>query len=110
MIQTFNTLFNACDAILAPVTIGPAPLFGAHGDESLNGQYSSDRFTVLAPLAGLPALAFPSGRTEEGLPLGLQLIGPRFSEGRLYMLAAAYEDAHDRLPRPRLFHEMRNGK
>ncbi|NMA00588.1 MAG: Asp-tRNA(Asn)/Glu-tRNA(Gln) amidotransferase subunit GatA [Clostridiaceae bacterium] len=110
VIQTLNTLFNACDAILAPVTIGPAPLFGAHGDESLNGQYSSDRFTVLAPLAGLPALAFPSGLTEEGLPLGLQLIGPRFSEGRLYMLAAAYEDAHDRLPRPRLFHEKRNGK
>jgi aspartyl-tRNA(Asn)/glutamyl-tRNA(Gln) amidotransferase subunit A len=110
VIQTFNTLFNACDAILAPVTIGPAPLLGARGDESLNGQYSSDRFTVLAPLAGLPALAFPCGLTEEGLPLGLQLIGPRFSEGRLYMLAATYEDAHERLPRPRIFHELRNGK
>ncbi|NLZ66128.1 MAG: Asp-tRNA(Asn)/Glu-tRNA(Gln) amidotransferase subunit GatA [Clostridiaceae bacterium] len=109
VIQAFNTLFNACDAILAPVTTGPAPLLGTRNSESLNGQYSSDRFTVLAPLAGLPALAFPYGLTQEGLPIGLQLMGPRFSEGRLYMLATAYEDAHERLPRPRLLHELRNG-
>lgn len=110
VIQTFNTLFNACDILLSPVTIGPAPPLGARSDETLNGQYSSDRFTVLAPLAGLPALTFPCGLTQEGLPVGLQLIGPRFSEGRLYMLAAAYEDAHGCLTRPRIVHELRNGE
>ena len=48
-------------------------------------------YTVPVNIAGLPALSLPCGRDEEGLPIGMQLIGPPFSEQRLYQLGYAFE-------------------
>lgn len=54
--------------------------------------YKEDALTVLANLSGLPALTLPCGRGEGGMPIGLQLIGARFSEPLLYRVAASLED------------------
>lgn len=80
-----ESLFEGYDVILMPTTYGTAPLLGA------KASYSSDRFTVPANLAGLPALSMPCGRNENGMPFGIQLMGKRFSEGLLLRLAYKYE-------------------
>jgi aspartyl-tRNA(Asn)/glutamyl-tRNA(Gln) amidotransferase subunit A len=49
---------------------------------------------VPSALAGLPGLAVPGGFTKSGLPIGLQLIGKPFDEGRLFNLGRAYERVH----------------
>ena len=55
--------------------------------------YLSDICTVSANLAGLPALSLPCGTDDAGLPVGVQMIGPRFGEARLLEAAAALEAA-----------------
>ena len=100
VIREFEETFRTCDAILAPVTATPAWHLGTHPEEMCGNKYSNDRFTLPPSLTGMPALAIPAGLTDAGLPVGMQLIGPRFSEGTLYRLAAAYEDAHGLLPLP----------
>jgi aspartyl-tRNA(Asn)/glutamyl-tRNA(Gln) amidotransferase subunit A len=63
--------------------------------------YLCDVFTVTCNIAGIPGLSLPCGFTADGLPIGLQLLGPTFSEARLLQVANAYEKAHDwnkRLP------------
>jgi aspartyl-tRNA(Asn)/glutamyl-tRNA(Gln) amidotransferase subunit A len=62
--------------------------------------YLNDIYTIGANLAGLPAMSIPCGLLD-GLPLGLQLIGPHFAESRLLSAAHAYQQAtdwHRRLP------------
>jgi aspartyl-tRNA(Asn)/glutamyl-tRNA(Gln) amidotransferase subunit A len=53
--------------------------------------YLSDVYTVTANLAGIPALSIPCAFTSAGLPVGLQMLGPHFSEGRLLRLGYALE-------------------
>ncbi len=53
--------------------------------------YLSDVFTVPASLAGLPAISVPSGLTRGGLPLGVQVLGPRFGEEAMFAAARAFE-------------------
>jgi Asp-tRNA(Asn)/Glu-tRNA(Gln) amidotransferase A subunit family amidase len=50
-------------------------------------------FTCTVNLAGLPAVSIPAGRSHDGMPFGVSLIGPRGSEERLLSLAAAWEAA-----------------
>lgn len=100
VIHEFEKTFQVCDAILTPVAATPAWHLGTHPEEMGGNKYSNDRFTLPPSLTGMPALAVPVGLTDAGLPVGMQLIGPRFSEGTLYRLAAAYEDAHGLLPLP----------
>jgi aspartyl-tRNA(Asn)/glutamyl-tRNA(Gln) amidotransferase subunit A len=80
------------DAILMPVF--PTRAFG-RGEEALSpfAQKAADLYTCCANLAGLPALAFPAS-LEDGLPVGVQLLGRAFSEGTLLDIAEGYEEAH----------------
>jgi aspartyl-tRNA(Asn)/glutamyl-tRNA(Gln) amidotransferase subunit A len=80
------------DAILMPVF--PTRAFG-RGEAALSPftQKAADLYTCCANLAGLPALSFPAG-LEEGLPVGVQLLGRAFSEGTLLDIAEGYEEAH----------------
>jgi len=55
--------------------------------------YLADVFTVPASLAGLPALSVPSGLSSEGLPIGMQFIGPVDSEPVLFALARSVEES-----------------
>ncbi len=63
--------------------------------------YMADVFTVPINLAGVPAISVPSGFAE-GLPIGLQIIGPHFGESTVFAVAKAYEDAtpyHETVPK-----------
>ena len=97
--RDFLTAFDTVDAIAAPVTPGPAFELGAVSDPV--AMYRQDVFTTPASLAGLPAMSVPCGFVD-GLPVGLQLIGPAFQEGRLLALGGAFQrrtDWHQRHPR-----------
>ena len=62
--------------------------------------YLNDVFTVTVNMAGLPGLVAPAGRSSDGLPLGLQLIGRPFDEKTLFALGEAIEQAAGRMTLP----------
>lgn len=91
--------FERCDVIASPTSPVVAWRRGVKLDDPL-AMYLSDVFTIGANLVGLPAISIPTGFAE-GLPVGLQLIGPRLGEAQLLRAAAAHErrsDAHLRQP------------
>lgn len=85
----FQTAFKQVDLILTPTT--PEPAFRLGEKQDPLSMYLQDYFTVTANLAGLPALSLPSGLTAAGLPFGVQLIGPDFSESELFKVAFLLE-------------------
>ena len=87
--KDFESAFGVCDCLLTPVAPTAAFRFGEKRDPL--EMYAGDVCTVPAGLAGLPALSMPCGKTGEGLPVGMQLIGRRFSEPLLYRLGVAFE-------------------
>jgi aspartyl-tRNA(Asn)/glutamyl-tRNA(Gln) amidotransferase subunit A len=86
------------DAILCPTSPEPAFALGAKADDPL-AMYLADVFTVPPSLAGLPAISVPSGFSRDGLPIGMQLIGPGDSEPLLFALARILEEASGVLAR-----------
>lgn len=80
------------DLLAFPTAPGGAFRRGARTDDPL-AMYLSDIFTIPPSLAGLPAVAVPSGRDDDGLPLSLQLVGPRLGEPTLLRAARAFEHA-----------------
>ncbi len=98
--NAFDEAFGRCDLLLTPVAPSTAPRLGESLGEPLK-MYLGDIYTVPANLAGLPALSMPCGFDSQGLPIGAQLIGPRFGEGRLLNAAHAFQldtDWHRRAP------------
>lgn len=90
--QDFEKAFEKVDVILTPTT--PSAAFAL--DESPKDpvvMYLNDVLTVPANLAGLPGISVPAGYNKEGLPLGLQLIGPQFGEETILNAAYAIEQA-----------------
>jgi aspartyl-tRNA(Asn)/glutamyl-tRNA(Gln) amidotransferase subunit A len=83
----FRAAFQKVDLVLGPTTPTPAFAIGAKMDDPVT-MYLNDIYTIGANLAGLPGLSVPCGLVD-GLPMGLQLIGPHFSEARL--LGAAHQ-------------------
>ena len=90
IIQDFNEAFSKVDAIIAPVYPTAAFKLGEKSADPLK-IYLADILTAPANLAGIPGLAVPNGKNKQGLPLGFQLIGPRFSEPVLFELGKLYE-------------------
>jgi aspartyl-tRNA(Asn)/glutamyl-tRNA(Gln) amidotransferase subunit A len=99
--QDFAKAFEKCDAVLTPTTPTPAFMFGEKADDPLE-MYLSDIYTVTANLAGVPGISVPCGLSSEGLPIGLQLLGPNWSEARLFRLAHAYQTRHPLTGQPRV--------
>ncbi|MGH9399031.1 MAG: Asp-tRNA(Asn)/Glu-tRNA(Gln) amidotransferase subunit GatA [Thermoanaerobaculia bacterium] len=98
--RDFAGAFETCDVLICPSMPAPAFLLGEKTDDPLT-MYLSDIFTVPASLAGLPAISVPSGLSAKGLPLGLQIMGPRFGEEVVFAAAHAFERQvafSDRLP------------
>jgi aspartyl-tRNA(Asn)/glutamyl-tRNA(Gln) amidotransferase subunit A len=92
--RDFEDVFAAgVDAILTPATPSAAFGIGEKGSADPVEMYLNDIFTVTVNMAGLPGLAAPAGRTAEGLPLGLQLIGRPFDEETLFALGTVIEQA-----------------
>ena len=99
--QDFAAAFSQCDLIAGPTAPTTAFALGAKTDDPVQ-MYLGDIFTIPAPLAGLPALSIPCGFDGAGLPVGLQLTGPHFSEARLLGAAHRYQQAtdwHRRVPK-----------
>ena len=95
--RDFEEVFAAgIDAILTPAT--PTAAFGleAMALASPIEMYLNDIFTVTVNMAGLPGIAVPAGLSDEGLPLGLQLIGRPFDEAMLFRTGQVIEDAAGR--------------
>ena len=97
--RDFARAFEQVDVLMGPTTPTPAFPIGAKTSDPIT-MYLNDIYTVGANLAGLPAISVPCGLVD-GLPVGLQLIGPHFSEGRLLAAAHAWQlesDWHRRIP------------
>jgi aspartyl-tRNA(Asn)/glutamyl-tRNA(Gln) amidotransferase subunit A len=99
--QDFARAFASCDAIITPTSPTTAFLLGEKTDDPL-AMYLNDIYTVTANLAGIPGLSIPCGLSAEGLPVGMQLLGPHWSEATLFRLAYAYEQAQPFDARPRV--------
>ena len=90
----FDEAFKKVDLIITPTTPSTAFRFGEKTDDPLQ-MYLSDIFTATINLVGIPALSLPCGIATNGLPIGAQIIGPAFSEARLFQVAAALESELD---------------
>ena len=94
--QDFDRAFAQCDAIVCPTSPVPAFAIGEKSGDPLQ-MYLCDVFTVTANIAGIAGISIPCGFTggERPLPIGLQLLGPNFSEAKLLRIARLYESATD---------------
>ena len=88
----FQTAFASCDAIVSPVAPTPAYPIGETLDDPLT-MYLSDIFTLSANLAGIPGISVPCGFSDDGLPIGLQIMGRHFNEPMLFQIARQFEQA-----------------
>lgn len=96
--RDFDAAFERVDAIVAPATPIPAPRIG-ETEATIDGRREPIRSLLVgvnrpADFTGHPAMAVPCGFTRERLPVGLQLIGPRWGEEKLLAIAAAFEEAN----------------
>ncbi len=90
--QEFTSAFEGCDVIIAPVTPTSAFKLGEHTSDPLE-MYAADICTVTVNIAGLPAISVPCGTDTDGMPIGMQIIGSKFSESKLLGVAKCYETA-----------------
>jgi aspartyl-tRNA(Asn)/glutamyl-tRNA(Gln) amidotransferase subunit A len=95
----FKRAFSEVDVLMGPTTPTPAFAIGAKTSDPIT-MYLNDIYTIGANLAGLPGLSIPCGFAG-GLPVGLQIVGPQFSEGKLLNAAHVYQretDWHAKIP------------
>ncbi|MGE8602179.1 Asp-tRNA(Asn)/Glu-tRNA(Gln) amidotransferase subunit GatA [Bordetella trematum] len=99
--QDFQRAFaGQCDVIMGPVSPSVAKNIGENRDDP-TADWLADIYTLGVSLAGLPAMSVPCGFGHEGRPVGLQIIGNYFDEGRLLAIADRYQhvtDWHQRTP------------
>lgn len=95
----FEEIFEEYDIILGPTAPTTAFKLGEEMDDPVIA-YANDILTIPVNLAGVPAISIPCGFSNEGLPIGLQIIGKHFDEANVYRAAYAFEQATD-------FHKQR---
>ena len=88
--RDFEAAFKSCDLIITPTAPTTAFKLGEKMSDPLQ-MYLSDIFTISVNLAGLPGMAIPCGYDQEGMPIGLHLIGPAFGEETVLRAGDAYE-------------------
>lgn len=88
----FDQAFEKVDLLVAPTTPTTAFRVGEKIGDPLQ-MYLSDIYTVPINLAGVPAISLPCGKDPDGMPIGLQIIGPHFGEERILRAAFAFEEA-----------------
>lgn len=99
-----DSVFSAVDLLVTPTTaISPITIEAGSIDPPLppEGTPLEVRNTHMFDVLGLPAISVPCGFTQDGMPIGLQIVGPRFGEARVLALAHAYQritDWHSRRP------------
>ena len=90
VMRDYERGFKTCDFILSPVAPTPAYKIGEKTASPIE-MYMGDVFSVPVNIAGVPSLSIPCGKTENGLPIGMQLIGKPLSEDLLYQAGYAFE-------------------
>ena len=112
MMADFNRVLEQVDAIVTPTTGMPAPAIPKaalpDGESDLTTLIEIMRFTTPANLTGLPAISFPAGYNEAGLPIGMQATGRAWEEPTLLRLALAAEQAVERQA-PRVLYGVLGG-
>ena len=91
LINEFDKLFEDVDFLVGPVAPTPAFKIGENVHEPIK-MYLADILNVPASLAGLPAISVPAGKTEAGLPVGVQIIGKMESDSKILALADSLEE------------------
>jgi aspartyl-tRNA(Asn)/glutamyl-tRNA(Gln) amidotransferase subunit A len=95
IVRDFEKAFETVDVLVSPTTPTTAFRIGERVDDPM-AMYLADLCTIPANLAGTPAMSVPAGlASEDGLPVGLQIMAPALREQRMYKVAAAYEAARD---------------
>ncbi len=89
--QEFEKAFSQVDVLIAPTAPTAAFTIGETHDPLT--MYLNDIYTIPVNMAGLPALSMPCGFSGEGLPVGMQVIGPPLGEGTIFQVSHAYEQA-----------------
>ena len=92
LINAYNEAFEKYDALLCAVAPAPAFKLGEKVNDPLQ-MYMEDVMSVPPSMAGLPAMAVPAGSSKSGLPIGVQLIGPRKSDQMLLNIAKMIEES-----------------
>lgn len=92
IVDDFAHVFDACDVMLTPTSATTAFDIGEKTADPL-AMYMSDLFTVPVNIGGLPAISIPTATDHEGLPIGLQFIGPVLGEDKMLRAAWALEHA-----------------
>ncbi|MEK7472897.1 MAG: Asp-tRNA(Asn)/Glu-tRNA(Gln) amidotransferase subunit GatA [Patescibacteria group bacterium] len=98
IINDFDEAFKTVDAIISPVSPTPPFKLGENTKDPLK-MYLEDVYTTTANLVGIPSLALPSTFSTSGLPIGFQIMGPRFSEHALFELGRKYHQEIDYKPK-----------
>jgi len=98
--RQLEALFEGMDLILLPTSPTTAFRLGDRVEEPL-AMYQADVFTVFANLGGLPAINVPAGTDKDGLPIGVQLLAPRWREDLLFRAAGTLEREQGPLLRPK---------
>ena len=91
LINEFNKLFEEVDFLVGPVAPTPAFKIGENAHDPIK-MYMSDVMSVPASMAGLPAVSVPAGKTDSGLPVGVQIIGKMKSDASILALADSLEE------------------
>ena len=94
IVDDFKKAFKEVDVIVGPTAPVPALKIGASADSAMFGEMM-DRLLEPSAIAGLPGISVPCGFTKEGLPVGMQIIGPQFAESLILNVAFQYEQATD---------------
>jgi aspartyl-tRNA(Asn)/glutamyl-tRNA(Gln) amidotransferase subunit A len=91
--RTIGAVFSNVDLLVTPTTAVPPPTI----EEAVRLEIEVELIRNTAPfnVYGLPTISIPCGFTSSGLPIGMQISGPRFGEGKVLALAHAYEQATD---------------
>jgi Asp-tRNA(Asn)/Glu-tRNA(Gln) amidotransferase A subunit family amidase len=112
MMADFDRVLEGVGVIVTPTTALPAPAIPRaalpHGDSDLTTLTEIMRFVTPANLTGLPAISFPAGYNEAGLPIGMQAIGRAWEEPTLLRLALAAEQVVERQS-PRVYYGILAG-
>jgi len=94
VVKGYEDAFSKVDVLLCPATPTTAFKIGEKTDDAMS-MYLADLCTVSVNIAGLPAISFPGGFDESGLPIGLQLIGSKFTESLLLSTVNAFQNETD---------------
>ncbi len=92
--KAFDRAFQTYDIILGPASPSTAPKIGESLSDPLK-MYLGDIYTISVNLAGLPGISLPCGKDDNGLPIGLQLIGDCFQEKKIIQAAYTFEQNKD---------------